>query len=95
MIGSIFGSIGPSFGQVAQCMTVAAVTVLAVYVYYEKKPWCDKTVGRIGGKGCDTLRKVIFGALVAFLALVLLNGFSGGGYGGGYSGGYSGGGGMF
>lgn len=89
----VIASMGAAFSQVTACAMAVVAAVIGAVLFYTKKDWCDKTVGKIGGaKGCDTVRRVLFSAGVAFLTLVLLTSITGGGYGGGYTpqmGGYS------
>lgn len=83
----VIASMGAAFSQATNCMMPIIAALLGAYLFYLKQDLCDKTVGKIGGaKGCDTVRRVLFSAGVAFLTLVLLISVTGGGYGGGYTG---------
>lgn len=80
---------GYAISQVSQCFTVVLVAFLGFFLF-TKTAWCDATVGRITKSRCDTIKRVIFGAAVALIALSFVAGAGlggGGGYGGGYGGG--------
>ena len=83
----IIASMGAAFSQATSCMMPIIAALVGAYLFHSKKDLCDKTVGKIGGaKGCDTVRRLLFSAGVAFITLILITSITGGGYGGGYTG---------